>query len=219
MESLCDTYIEAIKPVMRSAEEQPEAASLARNALWYTLDTTLKLMHPFMPFVTEELWQRLPGRPAEYLQRYPSIMVAPYPDDALADSLLHEESRDKMGACLEVCASMRSLAAQFKVSKNLEYFVTLADPTARETLSALEQDLHVLGKAAKVLSLGEGEDPPPGCAMQLIDAERQVHLMLKGLVDPQKEIAKLQEQVNKAEANRSRSEERLQDPNFMSSAS
>lgn len=73
--SLCDVYLEAIKPVMR--EEATEAKLCAQRVLYLCLDYGLRLLHPCMPFVTEELWQRLPGRgrPGDA----PSIMLAKYP--------------------------------------------------------------------------------------------------------------------------------------------
>lgn len=64
---LCDVYIELMKPVMAMSDDVAEQAAAkrgTRDALWIALDTGLRLLHPFMPFVTEELWQRLPKPPA-----------------------------------------------------------------------------------------------------------------------------------------------------------
>jgi valyl-tRNA synthetase len=69
---LCDVYIEAMKPMMDDAG----ARASAQQTLYTCLDHGLRLLHPFMPFVTEELWQRLPRRPEDAT---PSIMVAAYP--------------------------------------------------------------------------------------------------------------------------------------------
>ena len=82
---LCDVFIELMKPVRALDEGAPGAAGAAaaaakaatRNTLWVCLEAGLRLLHPFMPFVSEELWQRLPRRPGQ--QQAPSIMVADYP--------------------------------------------------------------------------------------------------------------------------------------------
>jgi valyl-tRNA synthetase len=60
---LCDVFIELMKPVMQAEQQDPAAAEATRQTLCAALDNGLRLLHPFMPFVTEELWQRLPKRP------------------------------------------------------------------------------------------------------------------------------------------------------------
>jgi valyl-tRNA synthetase len=78
---LCDVFIELMKPVMALDDASDPGAQRAkrdtRDTLAACLDAGLRLLHPFMPFVTEELWQRLPGGGE---QRAESIMVAPYPE-------------------------------------------------------------------------------------------------------------------------------------------
>jgi valyl-tRNA synthetase len=73
---LCDVFIELIKPVMHGDDE--ELKKQTRDTLWVCLDTGLRLLHPFMPFLTEELWQRLPQKPG-VVKAKSSIMVADYP--------------------------------------------------------------------------------------------------------------------------------------------
>lgn len=75
---LCDVYIEAIKPYFFVESEFEYERSAARDALWVCLDTGLRLLHPFMPFITEELWQRLPQAKGKQ-ERKDSIMISEYP--------------------------------------------------------------------------------------------------------------------------------------------
>lgn len=77
---LCDVYLELIKPVMRGSDGEAKLA--AQRTLWIALDQGLRLLHPIMPFVTEELWQRLPGRGT--LGESESIMLSPYPQGVRA---------------------------------------------------------------------------------------------------------------------------------------
>lgn len=84
---LCDVYLEAIKPAMRN-KGSPEQKS-AQHTLYTCLDYGLKLLHPFMPFVTEELYQRIPRRPGDNIC---SIMVSPYPKPVLPPTFFYHQS-------------------------------------------------------------------------------------------------------------------------------
>lgn len=74
---LCDVFIEAIKPYFFTESEYESERASSRATLWICLDTGLRLLHPFMPFVTEELWQRLPQ--AREYHKKESIMISDYP--------------------------------------------------------------------------------------------------------------------------------------------
>lgn len=74
---LCDVFIEAIKPYFNESEEFESARGASRDTLWVCLDTGLRLLHPFMPFITEELWQRLPQ--PQGASTKDSIMISEYP--------------------------------------------------------------------------------------------------------------------------------------------
>lgn len=75
---LCDVFIEAIKPYFSTDSSFEPSKRAARDTLWVCLDNGLRLLHPFMPFVTEELWQRLP-QPSGNYNKKESIMIAEYP--------------------------------------------------------------------------------------------------------------------------------------------
>jgi valyl-tRNA synthetase len=104
---LCDVFIELMKPLVQSSD-----AAVVRgvsDALWWCLDTGLRLLHPLMPFVTEELWQRLPRRVAD-LELVPSIMLAAYPVAGVewADAPLEEQ----MALIMELVKCLRSERAK-----------------------------------------------------------------------------------------------------------
>ncbi|GBG32364.1 Valine--tRNA ligase [Hondaea fermentalgiana] len=212
-ERLCDVYVEVLKPVMRAAEgdnassEDIQARHLARNALWWCLDVSMRLMHPLMPFVTEELWQRLPGRPAG---APPSIMIAHYPASDVFDkhkaqegveaetkalrNLADKEADTTFEILNPLASSMRSLAADFKVqqSKNLIYHLKATSSASRELVASCTSDLSVLSKAKEIHVLAEdASELPVGSAARIHDAELQIFLELKGVVDPAKEIEKI----------------------------
>lgn len=100
---LCDVFIELMKPVMAKGGEAAAEKDATRNTLWLCLDHGLKLLHPFMPFVTEELWQRLPQPQSPSAP--PSIMVADYPSSI--DSWADEAAEGEMSYALDIIGKAR----------------------------------------------------------------------------------------------------------------
>mmetsp|Transcript_15795 Transcript_15795/g.28101 ORF Transcript_15795/g.28101 Transcript_15795/m.28101 type:complete len:1122 (+) Transcript_15795:177-3542(+) len=222
LDELCDVYVEAVKPIVRDGSEA--AKNAARNTLWYCLDVSLRLMHPVMPFVTEELWQRLPGRPQPAPE---SIMIAHYPgaapvarhakdekaaiETAAINALGDAEADSYFDLVNIVAGGMRSVAANFGVSsrKDLNFFIKVNDDAAKQDLLTLaSSDLAVLGKAASVELLSAGATPPLGCASGLPDPVVQVFLQLEGIVDPAKEIERLTGKLTKVETSIASNEKR-----------
>ena len=101
LKELADVYIESIKPVMKGDDE--EAKKAARNTLFRALDYGLRLLHPTMPYLTEELFQRLPHRADN---RPESICIAPFPISHL--SFAHENVEDKKRDLLNAVKAFRS---------------------------------------------------------------------------------------------------------------
>jgi valyl-tRNA synthetase len=217
LDELCDVYVEASKPVMYRGSEQQKRAAL--NTLWAALDVALRLMHPVMPFVTEELWQRLPGR-EQVCARYESIMIAPYPgatpvarlagdDKAVRDAkalngLVDPEADEYFGLANKVAAGMRSLVASFNIQsgRNIDFFIKVSgDDTKQRLLDLASSDLSVLARVKEVTVLGSAASAPEGCAAGLPDPNVQIYLQLQGLLNPADELLKVQAELLKSQAN------------------
>uniref|UniRef100_A0A7S2RR09 Valine--tRNA ligase, mitochondrial n=1 Tax=Mucochytrium quahogii TaxID=96639 RepID=A0A7S2RR09_9STRA len=221
LDNLCDVYVEAVKPTMyagakdTATEEQKLALAAAQNTLWYCLDIALRLMHPIMPFVTEELWQRLPGKPATAAA---SVMISHYPGaepiarhkgneqiraetDAIAALAKDIEAATYLELVGCVAKGMRSVAADFKVSnnKNLCFYIKVPDAPNEQVLATAIADLQVLGKAKQVTILDMNEEPPRGCAASLAEHSIQLFILLEGVIDPAKEIQKVEKELAKTE--------------------
>eukprot|EP00271_Cylindrocystis_brebissonii_P006439 TRINITY_DN19235_c0_g2_i1.p1 TRINITY_DN19235_c0_g2~~TRINITY_DN19235_c0_g2_i1.p1 ORF type:complete len:1187 (-),score=295.38 TRINITY_DN19235_c0_g2_i1:219-3779(-) len=188
---LCDVFIEVIKPVMAGSDDDPEAAKAkkaTREALWVCLDGGLRLLHPLMPFVTEELWQRLPkaeGAPE-------SIVIAPYPTRV-------QEWEDVEGveahmAQIEVAVrAVRALRMDYNLQKQrAELFLQCRSGASAAVMRRGAQEIATLAMLSKVQVLVEGEAPPLGCAVKIVDDTVAAHLLLRGIVDPEAEIVKLE---------------------------
>ena len=108
---LCDVYIENSKAIIRDGSEEERQSAL--QTLYTALETALTLIHPFMPFITEEMWQRMPRRPSDSTK---SIMVAKYP--GYVAELDDPESETAYETVLECSRAIRSLMAEYAVKED-----------------------------------------------------------------------------------------------------
>lgn len=114
----CNTYLESIKPVIQAAEQNPEAANAARQTLYTAADIGLRLLHPLMPFITEELFQRLPRRNAA--KDPPSLTVTEYPTvEAFVEFSRDEALEADVEFLGKILNAIRSLRAEYNLTKTL----------------------------------------------------------------------------------------------------
>ncbi|KAG5856231.1 hypothetical protein ANANG_G00005850 [Anguilla anguilla] len=164
---LCDVYLECLKPVLsRTDSDGASEADVCRQTLYTCLEVGLRLLSPIMPFVCEELFQRLPRRRPE--RDLPSVSVASYPESA--EFCWHSEEVDRqMEFVMNVVKTIRSLRADYNLTK------TRADCYLQCIDSDTAAVVQKHGLQIQTLSYSQ-------CT---------VHLLLKGLIDPEKELAKL----------------------------
>ncbi|XP_046965705.1 valine--tRNA ligase [Vanessa cardui] len=177
---LCDVYLEYLKPVFAQGTEEQKAA--ARSTLYTTLEYGLKLLSPFMPFVTEELYQRLPRAD----KSCPSICVAEYPTES--DTPWRSEQLEaNVDTALKIVHLIRSTRSEYNLTNKQK-------TTAHLLISGDLQEVRELFKKLQSLANSElSDDPPPtGCSILTVSDKIEVHLVLKGLIDPVKEITKLE---------------------------
>nr|DBA20552.1 TPA: hypothetical protein GDO54_017317 [Pyxicephalus adspersus] len=192
---LCDVYLECLKPVFAGSDEI--AIAVARNTLYTCLDVGLRLLSPFMPFLTEELYQRLPRRSSE---QFPSITVAPYPETA-EFHWHNEETERKMDLALLIVKSIRSLRADYNLTKTkADCFVRCEDADTRSVVAAYSLYITVLSSSRSLVIMMPEDPAPEGSAVNTASDKATVYLILKGLIDVEKELAKLQ--VKKTELSR-----------------
>ncbi|SPP72882.1 blast:Valine--tRNA ligase [Drosophila guanche] len=178
---LCDVYLECLKPIFQAGSEQQQTA--ARRTLYVCLDFGLRLLSPFMPFITEELYQRLPrANPA------PSICVASYPSNTSWRSAKIESDVEFVQKAARIIRSARSDYNLPNKTKT-EAYIVCTDATPNEILKRYASDLATISYCSKV---SFDSAAPAGCAILTVTGQCEVHLLLKGLVEADKEIAKLQ---------------------------
>ena len=191
---LCDNFIEIIKPVMFGTDEV--AKKQTKDALWICLDAGLRLLHPFMPFVTEELWQRLPRQTTA--ESPCSIMIAEYP--IAVDSWKNELVEAQMQINIDAIKALRSMKADYNVAKmKPEAFYSSKSDECSEAMSVNKEGLMVLAGLSDIKQLADGESAPAGCAVNVVSEALTVYILLKGVVDAATEIAKLDKKLEQLE--------------------
>ncbi|CAG8570466.1 274_t:CDS:10 [Funneliformis mosseae] len=196
LHEFCDIYIELIKPLTdadTSITENVERKRSAQDTLYTCLESGLKLLHPFMPFVTEELYQRLPRRPGDNI---PTIVKARYP---VADSGYHNpQAEERFELVFSVIKAARSITAEYNIQSNASLFIQTVSETTASFLKSQEQSITTLVKSAKSVHVFQkGETIPSGCALSTVNDDVNVLLMVKGFVDIDAEVLKFQNKLDK----------------------
>ncbi|KAL2150011.1 hypothetical protein VTH82DRAFT_7687 [Thermothelomyces myriococcoides] len=197
-DELCDVFIENSKGIL--SDGTPEQQRSVQQTLYRTLDVALRLMHPFMPFITEELWQRLP-RTKDHTT--PSIMLAPYPEPDSSLEFASDAEDYELG--LQCAGGLRSLAADYNIRSDGQAFVKVSTEESLEKVRGQLPAIKTLsGKGiAEVSLLGPDTDEassPRGCAVYVVSADVAVLLQVSTqITDIDAEIKKINTKLQKTE--------------------
>ena len=199
-DEFCDWYIEAVKPRLRDPQER----TLVQNILVFVLDASLKLLHPIMPFLTEELWQKLPVKGE-------SIMVAPWPE--YDEKLVDEKSENEFETTKEIIRSVRSVRAEMGLPQSTKVKVHIK--TDGSIGSEKEGYIKLLGNVEEIEYVTVR---PSKTATAYIHDETEVYVNLGDLVDLEKEMKRLSQRVEKFEKEIERLRTRLSNEDFIKNA-
>ncbi len=205
---LCDWYIELAKD--RLYGRQGEAARrTAQYVLWHTLKGTLELLHPYMPFITEELWQHLPGTGE-------SIVRAqwPRPNDELRDSRAEEEMR----VVMDLIKAIRNIRAEKGVPPGRE--ITAIVHTGERFQNVLESADAYVRSLARVgtYEVRSTDSDKPERAVAAVTSGTEIFLPLADLIDIEEEVARLKKELAGVQADLQRSAARLANEGFVQKA-
>ncbi|XP_036371216.1 valine--tRNA ligase isoform X1 [Octopus sinensis] len=205
---LCDWYVESIKPILYGSDD--EAKTITSNILFTCLDVGLRLLHPIMPYVTEELFQRLPG---ENKKDKTSICVHPYPTTKECD-YRYPDIEKNVEFMQSVVKSVRSMRADYNLTKTkADVYLKCSDEESANILKSFVDIIANLASSDNVNIL-INQEPPTGCAMITVSAKCETHLMLKGLIDINKEISKLEGKKEKLNSQLNKLNESIQKPDY-----
>ena len=206
-DDLCDWYIEFAKLSLYGSDEA--AKRTTRSVLAYVLDRTLRLMHPFMPFITEEIWQHLPHEGE-------TITLAPWPEyDASFEA---PDAVREMNLLMDIIRAVRNIRAEVGVplSKKVDL---IANMTGEAELAIAKRNEEYIRRfcGTESLELGRGLAAPEK-AMTAIVTGAELYLPLAGLIDIEAEIARLEKELKTLNAEVERVEKKLANEGFMAKA-
>jgi len=209
----CDWYIEFAKIRLRLAGEAlPPIPVLA-----YVLETSLRLLHPYMPFVTEELWQHLKRcLPSEWAATE-SIMVAAYPEaDRTAIDLPAERV---MESVIEIIRSIRNARAQYQVESRRWVEAQIYSNQLTSAIIPYSQTIQTLSRAKPVTFPGSRQEAPPlKNALVMVLKESEVIIPMESMIDLEAERKRLQDEMEQIKTEVARLEARLNNEDFLTKA-
>ena len=207
---LCDWYIEFSKPALYG--NLGEDHKRAKQATLYVVtDRALRLLHPFMPFITEYLWQKLPhGEDAPE-----SIMVARYPTPD--DFPVEEDVLDSMEHVMGIIVGVRNIRAENSIPPGpyIRIYVRFDDPEAREVVFSSR---HLIESHLARVELMEETEARPKLSASNPFRGGEVYVPLEGLVDLREELARLDKALKKASKELASVQKRLSNPSFRAKA-
>ncbi|HXG04389.1 MAG TPA: class I tRNA ligase family protein, partial [Candidatus Binatia bacterium] len=203
----CDWYLEAAKVSLYRAES-PAVRDRTRHTLVTVLEATLRLLHPFMPFITEELWQRLP-RPAG---GPPSIMVAPYPRAGRRD----EVAERQMAVVMEAVTAVRNIRSEMRIAPAVTLGVTVRP--APEHARLFPEAAPVIEFLARCrLTVAADAARPAGSALAVVGSS-ELYVELAGVVDLAAERARIEKELARLDESIRQLAARLERPDFLERA-
>ena len=224
----CDWYLELSKPVLNDPDRSEAARRGTRQTLVQTLETLLRLLHPLMPFITEEIWQRvaplakIPSNPpvqkggANAVSGGISIMLQPYP--AIDRAQIDEAAMAEIEWLRQFLSGVRRIRAEMNIapSKPLPVLLQHGSAEDQERLERHRRSLISLGRLDSIAWLNDSE-PAPEAATALVGA-MNVLIPMSGLIDKAAESARLEKEIAKLRKETERGAAKLSNADFLGRA-
>jgi valyl-tRNA synthetase len=209
----CDWYLELSKPVLWDENASPDAKRGTRRTLIRVLETWLRLLHPFMPFITEEIWQTvgpLAGKTG------PTIMLQPYPkaDQAAVDKAANAD----IEWLKDVIIGVRNIRGEMNIPPGKELTVLLknGDATDKSRLELNAPFLRKLAKLGDITWLSAGQDAP--VAATALVGNLEILVPMAGLIDQDAELSRLAKEIEKLQQDLKRIQGKLSNASFVDRA-
>jgi valyl-tRNA synthetase len=202
----CDWYLEMIKPVLYGDNEKERKET--QQFLLHGLSFVLRLLHPIMPYVTEELWHHLPGNEG-------SIMVAefPRPDESLVD----RQGEEQMAVMMDVTTAIRNIRGEMNVAPAAQVDAIVFGPDS--LTSVVKTHGHYIEDLARLSTLEVVRDGErPRMAASAVVRELELFVPLEGVLDLEEENRRLQKEISKLEPELARTQNKLANDAFLSRA-
>jgi valyl-tRNA synthetase len=203
----CDWYVELSKPLLTGADGAAKAETQATAA--FVLDEIIKLLHPFMPFITEELW-RVKGE--EGTPRKSMLALADWPK---LSGLEDAKAETEIGWVVDLITAIRSVRMEMNIAGGTQIPLTLVAGT--ETKARAERWIEALKRLARLSEITFADSPPKGSVQLLVRGEIAA-LPLAGVVDLAAERSRLEKEIAKCDADIQRVDKKLENKDFVARA-
>ncbi|MFK7865035.1 MAG: valine--tRNA ligase [Pseudohongiellaceae bacterium] len=211
----CDWYVELSKPILWEEEANPEAASVTRLVLVSILEQSLRLLHPFMPYITEEVWQKVAPIARQDIKDDDSIMLAAYPQST---GLTDDEAEQHVEWIKGVIEAVRNIRGEMDISpaKNINVFLRSQSSDDQQRLDDYRPYLQKLAKLESIEWLDNSQEAPT--AATGIYRGLEILVPLAGLIDVDAEQARLNKEITKLEGGLKAVSGKLSNAKFVANA-
>ena len=212
-DELCDWYLELCKPVLNNEAASDAARNGARYTLLSILESTLRLAHPFLPFMTEEIWQQIP---ASIRGDGETIMLQMFPTEVAAN--VDEAAEADVAWLKAIVTAARNIRGEMDISpaKPIPILFNHGNDEDKARLGQYHELLSFLIKPEQLTWLNPGDEVPVS-ATHLV-GDMQVLVPMKGLIDTAAELQRLDKEIERKQKDQQRAEGKINNPNFVDKA-
>jgi valyl-tRNA synthetase len=219
-DDFCDWYIELTKATITAEADSPERA-IARARSIAVLEQSLRLLHPFMPYLTEELWLKLPVDHSKLLHSAytgvePTIMLAAFPKGA--DALVDERAESEMSAVIDLISRVRNIRAEINIKPGDRIQLMIAAKTDMQAVFQASSDQIARLTRAVQVSINGNVEMPKASARAVLAGGAEVAVPLEGLIDFAQERARLRREQEKLQQEAEKLEAQLGNSDFVARA-
>ena len=190
---ICDHYIEYFKYVSKNGK--PEEIESAQRVLVSVLDHSLRMIHPMMPFISEELWQKLPIKKGTK-----SICIAPYPQYSEKIRNEYKKGSEMFEQVLDLISESRGILNQYNILKNGKLYIEIKGSELKDTMESQNQYIidSIKLNIESLTFVTNASDLPEGCVSRSVNKDIVIHLLVKGqILDVEGDIKKLNKKIEK----------------------
>ena len=212
----CGWYLELSKPVLYDDSVNESDKAGTRQTLIDVLDSILRLLHPFMPYITEEIWQSIKPLTLNPINDAASLIIQPYPE--YDEALIDQASLDDIAWVKDVIVGIRTIRAEMGISpaKPIPVFFNNGDAKDFEKMQNQKQFLMTLAKLESISWLDETETAP--ISATALAGKMEILIPMKGLIDKDAELSRLDKEIEKLVKDQLRISGKLSNPGFTAKA-
>ncbi|RLA03429.1 MAG: valine--tRNA ligase [Gammaproteobacteria bacterium] len=212
----CDWYLELSKPVLYSDNASAAEKAGTRQTLVSVMDSLLRLLHPFMPFITEEIWQRVKPLTSNPVKPNATLISQPFPEKD--EALIDQTAIDDIQWVKQVVIAIRTIRGEMGISpaKPIPMYLSNGSELDQQKLQSQQQFLKTLAKLESITWLSENDTAPVSATA--LAGNMEILIPMQGLIDKDAELARLDKELQKLLIDQKRISGKLSNPGFTNKA-